>query len=445
MTYLILVNLSLILFFALYLSLLKQLTFFQWNRMYLLCALVVSLLLPLVQGLDLSNHRAVYQPLVITEFMMIEAGEGVEINGKQHSWQLMDICHAIYSTGVLLMLCWLGFRIYRSYRYFEQAASKGRSFSFFNRMAVASDLHDRDVITAHEHIHIQQRHSYDVLLLELIWAFNWFNPIFYFYLKELKFQHECIADAYCAKNKVQYAELLVATAMGTSQDRLLHEFSNKSFLKRRIMMLFKNKSQKINYSKYLLFLPAVLVLSGIALAFNPSVKHVPVPIPTIGDTLEQQPIAEEHTSLDEHPKHEMRNGRIVLKGKSGQGEHTVTTTNPTGDPQEQQDHEDNVFTAVEINPEPVGGLNAFRVWLGNNYHYPQAAIDAGVKGRIVVSFVVEKDGQLSSFKIVEDLGYETGEAAIETLQKAESWVPGKQNGRKVRVAYTLPIQLNLAP
>lgn len=104
---------------------------------------------------------------------------------------------------------------------------------------------------------------------------------------------------------------------------------------------------------------------------------------------------------------------------------------------------DQIFQSVEINPEPPGGMKAFMEWIAKNYDYPQAAIEAGVNGQVQVSFVVERDGSLTDLKIVRDLKYGTGEAALKLLQKAAKWSPGIQNGRPVRVAYTLPIRLNL--
>jgi len=102
-----------------------------------------------------------------------------------------------------------------------------------------------------------------------------------------------------------------------------------------------------------------------------------------------------------------------------------------------------IFTAVEIQPDPVGGLNAFREWVGRNYVYPQGAIDAGVKGQVIVSFVVEKDGSLTDIKVMRDLSYGTGQAAVAVLKKAKPWNPGIQNGRPVRVQYQLPLSLSL--
>ena len=104
---------------------------------------------------------------------------------------------------------------------------------------------------------------------------------------------------------------------------------------------------------------------------------------------------------------------------------------------------DELFTQAEINPEPPGGMREFRIWIGDNYRYPQKAIDAGLKGTLKISFIVEKDGSLSDFIIEKNLGYGTGEAAIEMLKKSPKWSPAIQRGKPVRVQYILPIRLDL--
>ncbi len=98
---------------------------------------------------------------------------------------------------------------------------------------------------------------------------------------------------------------------------------------------------------------------------------------------------------------------------------------------------------MEVIPEPIGGMKEFMIWVSNNYDYPKAALERGVKGIIEISFIVEKDGSLSHVKVRKDLGYGTGKAALRLIRSASKWRPGMQNGRKVRVAYTLPIRLNL--
>jgi len=106
------------------------------------------------------------------------------------------------------------------------------------------------------------------------------------------------------------------------------------------------------------------------------------------------------------------------------------------------DGEGKPFISVEVMPEPPGGMTAFVKWVAQYYDFPQSAIDNGAKGIIQVSFVVEKDGSLSSFDVKRDMGFGTGDAAIKLLRKAKKWSPGIQNGLPVRVAYTLPIRLS---
>ncbi|GHE23083.1 energy transducer TonB [Sphingobacterium griseoflavum] len=101
-----------------------------------------------------------------------------------------------------------------------------------------------------------------------------------------------------------------------------------------------------------------------------------------------------------------------------------------------------IFKAVEVMPEPPGGMKAFVQWVGKNYNYPEAALQQGVKGSIVVSFVVERDGSLTDINVIRDLSFGTGQEAVRVLQKAKKWAPGVQNGRTVRVSYTLPITLS---
>lgn len=103
---------------------------------------------------------------------------------------------------------------------------------------------------------------------------------------------------------------------------------------------------------------------------------------------------------------------------------------------------DQPFVHVEIMPIPIGGLPAFMKWVSENYNFPQSALEQGVSGVIEVSFVVERDGSLTDIAVKRDMEFGTGEAAINLLKKAKKWKPGVQNGRAVRVAYTLPIRLN---
>ncbi|GAB4035727.1 energy transducer TonB [Spirosoma jeollabukense] len=101
------------------------------------------------------------------------------------------------------------------------------------------------------------------------------------------------------------------------------------------------------------------------------------------------------------------------------------------------------FVIVEQQPEFPGGMEALRIFLGNNLHYPRAAASAGVSGRVYVSFVVNTDGSLTDLQVLKGIGFGCDEEAIRVMQKMPRWKPGKQSGRAVRVKFNLPISFAL--
>lgn len=96
-----------------------------------------------------------------------------------------------------------------------------------------------------------------------------------------------------------------------------------------------------------------------------------------------------------------------------------------------------VYTSVEVMPEYPGGIAEFYKYVQRNFRVPRGASD----GQIIVSFVVEVDGSLTNIKVLRDLGFGSGDQAVRLLEKSKKWNPGVQNGRSVRVSYTLPIRI----
>ncbi|RYZ99659.1 MAG: energy transducer TonB [Sphingobacteriaceae bacterium] len=98
---------------------------------------------------------------------------------------------------------------------------------------------------------------------------------------------------------------------------------------------------------------------------------------------------------------------------------------------------------VDVMPEPDGGANGWRKFLEKNLRYPSMATDAGKSGKVWVSFVVEKDGQISNVKVDQGAGYGMDEEALRVLKLSKKWKPGLQRGEPVRVKYTLPLNFVL--
>lgn len=98
---------------------------------------------------------------------------------------------------------------------------------------------------------------------------------------------------------------------------------------------------------------------------------------------------------------------------------------------------------LEKYPEFPGGEAAFAKFLRKNLRYPYLAVESNITGRVLVGFIIEKNGTLSDIKVIRGIGGGCDEEAVRVLKKAPAWSPGLQNGRAVRVAYTMPIFFHL--
>lgn len=105
---------------------------------------------------------------------------------------------------------------------------------------------------------------------------------------------------------------------------------------------------------------------------------------------------------------------------------------------------DEVFTIVEENPLPVGGMNAFYRYVATYLIYPEIARRMGIEGNVFIEFVVEKDGAITAVRSLKGIGAGCDEEAVKVINKAPKWRPGKQRGKPVRVRIVLPIHFRLS-
>lgn len=99
-----------------------------------------------------------------------------------------------------------------------------------------------------------------------------------------------------------------------------------------------------------------------------------------------------------------------------------------------------IFTIVEENPEPVGGMIAFYEYVQSTLKYPRTALRLNVTGKVYIQFVVEKDGSLTDVKVVKGIGAGCDEEAVRVVSGAPKWKPGRQRGVPVRVHKVMPIR-----
>jgi protein TonB len=168
----------------------------------------------------------------------------------------------------------------------------------------------------------------------------------------------------------------------------------------------------------------------------------PPPAPKIDEVKFVKPKVVDKKDVVEEIKtiEELKDKNVGAKDVKGRDDGKIIIDEPSGDgDKDNKIVEDNtIYNAVEVKPDFPGGIAKFYAYVGKNFKTPE---DEEVSGKIIVSFVVEKDGSLTDIKIIRDLGFGTGKEAKRVLESSPRWKPGIQNGRPVRVLYNLPISI----
>lgn len=136
-------------------------------------------------------------------------------------------------------------------------------------------------------------------------------------------------------------------------------------------------------------------------------------------------------------------GAIDVKGNDDKGGEVLKLKEAVAQPEPKPEVENKVFDVVEQMPSFPGGPSALMKYLSENVRYPVVAQENGVQGRVVVSFVVEKDGHITDVKVVRSVDPSLDKEAARVVKSMPSWIPGKQNGSAVRVKYNVPVSFKL--
>jgi len=412
--YLIQSGIGLAIFYLIYWIFLRKETFFSVNRAYLLTTGLFTLVLPLIRipVPDFENGTLSTFWLNVVE---ISSGEAKDM-AHGPAFYLSPFLY-FYLTGVAFFLIRFFYGLARLSAFllnekkniiktdglkiiFSKAEIVPASFLNFIILPENLSRTDLQKIVAHEKVHLQQFHSIDLLLAELITIFQWFNPFSWLFRKALKNQHEFLADRGVLNkgiNKKEYLNVLIAQTFGMPFSSLANNFS-QSQIKKRFTMISKKQSNRNKLLKTIIALPAaVLLIYLFSFYFN-----------------------EEATA--------------------GSAQNTpgpeFTNTIPQG-------QDDVVYTVVEQMPEYPGGEEARIKFMSENMSYPAEARKNGIQGKVFVTFIVEKNGEVSHVKTLRGIGGGCDEEAVRVISMMPDWKPGKQGGKPVRVQFNLPVQFKL--
>ncbi|MFD0749337.1 M56 family metallopeptidase [Mucilaginibacter calamicampi] len=303
-------NLYLCVFYLAYCLFLVRETHYQLNRAYLLLSCVMAFVLPVLQvgalrpNVQESNMPVFYQIAQPVQYAT-EANIAITpIADAPAAFNINDYLWLAYVGGAVIVLLLLTLKLYSVFKLTRNnKAAMGRykivylkdtdvAFSFFNYLFIGTRAAGANTIITHELVHIKQKHSVDIMFLELLKVICWFNPCIYMLQSSLKTVHEYIADEQTAATETDaltYSSFLVNNAYGTGGSSITHSFFNYNLLKKRIIMLNQQRSGKLARLKYLIALPVCAgLLCASTLAFSKTYGWVdlkPVAKIALPDTL----------------------------------------------------------------------------------------------------------------------------------------------------------------
>ena len=152
---------------------------------------------------------------------------------------------------------------------------------------------------------------------------------------------------------------------------------------------------------------------------------------------------QEMKSQDELQETNTAIGAFTVEGNDEEAGQVLKAKEVIAEPEPPKVEEAKVFDVVEQMPSFPGGQAALMQWLSSNIKYPVVAEENGVQGRVVCTFVVEKDGSITDVKVVRGVDPSLDKEAVRVLKQMPHWIPGKQNGSAVRVKYTVPVTFRL--
>ena len=269
---------------AYYLLFLRDKTFHHYNRFYLLGTMVLSLLLPLLKVEYFTIETDSRILLLLNQFNQNSAQE---VENSFNFWDFGALILGIVSFYLLAKLTLGLVKIHQLKKEFPKESIEGITFyntnlhdapfSFFRNLfwkksiLINSDLGKQ--ILKHEMVHIEQKHSFDKLFVQIIQSLFWFNPIFYFIKKEITLIHEYLADKKAVKNADTraFAQMLLASNFSGNVLPATSPFLSSN-LKKRLKMLTQ-KNTKYSYARRILALP---ILFGVSFALLVNAKNIEI-------------------------------------------------------------------------------------------------------------------------------------------------------------------------
>ena len=537
LVYILKSSLCLALFYLFYRLLLSKETFHRFNRIALLGVMLISCLLPLVR---VTVDRATVvntSVMLVEEDMLMYPWEMQTVVQEEAAFPWREWLVAVYLLGIFFFLLrnlWSLVRMLYLIRHSRCRQMENgiclvihqagfAPFSWMKYIVISqTDLDENGTdILIHEEAHIRNRHSWDLLLVELCIWLQWFNPAAWLLKQELQNVHEYEADEAVLRQGIdakRYQMLLIKKAVGARLYSIANSF-NHSSLKKRITMMIRKKSNPWARAKYLYVLPLAAVtvaafarpeisepldeISSVkvndlsAITGNNSPENLSVASNSAADVTLKMKVTDQtgspivgasvlivnstsgtltdlegnftlkvgddqrisvsyigmksvELSVKECLEKQIKEVRLTSDADSGpqltvvsQSSESASQKAPQHNTTSEPQNTEEVFMVVENMPEFPGGLNACLKFLADHVAYPKEAAEKKIQGRVIVQFVVMKDGSIANARVIRSVDPLLDAEALRVIGLMPKWKPGTQRGQAVNVKFTMPITFRL--
>ena len=393
------------LFYILYLQKEKS---FSFNRFYLLGSVVLSLVLPFLHFSIQSVPSEIIVGTIFLDPIELNTESEIEFFSNSQVW--------LYGSVVFVLLIRLPLRtiplilsrpknIYSEGYRIGEIENSASAYTFWDTIYLGDLLNqeEKQVILKHEKIHAIEKHSLDILFLEIVGALLWINPLLILIKKLVRTNHEYIADskAIDESNKDYYIKTLATQTIKSHGFELAHAFHSSSTLKRIKMINQQNKQ----IMKIKQVMPFVL---GLALVL----------------TLGCDDAAEQLSEMNDQQAAEAITNVQTSSVKKSEGI-------------------EDVYDMVDVQPLPENGMTSFYQWVAENMLYPTQARKLGVEGRVFVQFIVNEVGEITEVKAIKGIGAGCDAEAVRVMKSASKWTPGQVDGKPVKVRMVMPFSFKL--
>ena len=407
-------------FYVVYRMFLSRDTQYVRNRAFILGSLITALILPLVTipGLKPIEMPQVFG-LSLSDILVTDSQAGGDT--LKQTFPLPGYQKAlliIYFSGVATVLTkfiseilYLFYLVLKNknktkgiilFKGFETPGFSALGYIFISEKLAGSEAEE---IIKHERNHLTRYHFVDIILVEVIKAFQWFNPFIYLFERSLREVHEYQADEGCLSTGIHplsYQTLLLSQVFKSKAFRVPDSFSYPSLIKKRMIMMTKERTGSLANLKVLLVVPVIMSVMLFISACDKRSNGIllePPPPPS--------PLA-----ASEIPKPDNENV--------------------------------NAFTVVEEIPQFPGGDVALLRYIAENTTYPAEAKEKNIQGRVIIRFIVNADGTVGNSSVIKGVDPLLDSVALRVVNSLPSFTPGRQGGVPVAVWYMVPITFSLS-